>query len=448
MAQETQIAGLTAFQLARLCLAEQIERTMHLLFSLNHWAKARERLFFADRQGLYQVKAAIVRQAYEAGHLIAHAYVDGKASFGKELAFDLAADTAAEGIIWRLEEFFASPSTPTHDMYDRMARQFYAKMTGREIRSADDRKRLEEEQIQEYILAQLRELEREARATCQPIPRARLMELCIAPGDLLAIEGRRYYDLGDWDSWDRLDDSDLRKLDPEGLSLVAFQYASRTSHYTFHLPFRLAEAFVPTWLIDQLKCAPWSSREHGEYYGRAVTEAESLQQPITDILLELSVDISAICPRQLLDKQEHMLAQALRYAAWCEEQDFYADEDEDDDAVFWQEDYTPRQRKSQPSTTQRAPDECPFCLTSIPATGAARLNHWQQEHPGQDLTFSQVSWVMDQIRTPGQITSKKQFYQEYPPDYREPHEKGLGTRYWRIETLAGWVNGRERCNRD
>lgn len=324
MAQETQIAGLTASQLERLCQEEQIERTMHLLFSLNHWAKARERLFFADRQGLYQVKAALVRQAYEAGQLVAHAYIDGRAGFGKELAFEMAANTAAEAIIWRLEEFFDSP----HDVYGRMARQFYAKMTGKEARATNDIKRLEEVEVEEYILAHLRELEREARATGQPIPHNRLMELCIAPSDLLAIEGRRYYDLGDWDSWDRLNDSDLRKLDPEGLSLVAFQYTSRASHYIFHLPFRLAEAFVPTWLIDQLKCVPWACREHGEYYGRAVTEDESLQQSIADILLELNVAISAICPRQLIDKQEHMLAQALRYAAWCEEQDFYADEEE------------------------------------------------------------------------------------------------------------------------
>ena len=45
-------AGLTLSHLEELCQTERIERTLCLLFYLNHWAKAREQLFFADRQGL------------------------------------------------------------------------------------------------------------------------------------------------------------------------------------------------------------------------------------------------------------------------------------------------------------------------------------------------------------------------------------------------------------
>jgi len=45
---------------------ERIERTLRLLFFLNHWAKARERLLYTDRQGLYRVKAALVRQTFAA----------------------------------------------------------------------------------------------------------------------------------------------------------------------------------------------------------------------------------------------------------------------------------------------------------------------------------------------------------------------------------------------
>ena len=55
--------GLPPSRLEWLCQPAQIERTLHLLFSLNHWAKAREQLLYADRQGLYQVKAAVVQQA-------------------------------------------------------------------------------------------------------------------------------------------------------------------------------------------------------------------------------------------------------------------------------------------------------------------------------------------------------------------------------------------------
>jgi hypothetical protein len=48
--------GVPPSRLAWLCQPAQIERTLHLLFSLNHWAKAREQLLYADRQGLYKVK--------------------------------------------------------------------------------------------------------------------------------------------------------------------------------------------------------------------------------------------------------------------------------------------------------------------------------------------------------------------------------------------------------
>src|SRR5258708_27139167 len=84
--------ALTSSQLERLCQPEQLEHTLHLLFNMNHWAKARERLFFADRQGLYQVKAAILRQAHAVGAIEASAYIDGTEGFGKDITLDIAAD--------------------------------------------------------------------------------------------------------------------------------------------------------------------------------------------------------------------------------------------------------------------------------------------------------------------------------------------------------------------
>lgn len=431
--------AITASQLEALCRAGRIERTMYLLFVLNHWAKARDRLFFADRQGLYRVKAALLRQAYTQGALSTWCYIDGSAAFGEELAFDMAADIAAEGCLWRLEDLSTSSADEQEDGYDRIAHRLYTRITGRETIVASEVEALETERVRDYILARLHDLEREARAGRRPIPHASLSELCIAPSDLLFIQDRRYYELSSWDSWDQLDESDLRKLDPEGLSLIAFQYISLDAYYVFHLPLRLAEEFVPAWIIDQLRLTPWTSRERGEYYGRAVTEAESLQQPVAQILQELGVDVAAICPRQLSDKREYVLTQAMRFHAYSEEEDFGEGEEEIDEN-YWQDGDMPSRKEGKLSPGgRREPGACPLCHAQIDAIPAlARLNHWQAEHADQDLTFCQASWVLDGIQTPGRIVGKKEFCQHYPPDYRAPHEEG-GTRYWQVGTLRGWL---------
>ncbi len=331
---ERNSTGLTPSQLEQLCQPEQLERTLYLLFNMNHWAKAREQLFFVDRQGLYAVKAALLRQAYAIGAIEATAYIDGTPGFGKDIALAIAADVAAEGVIERL----AGLSDPDpymsdiHEKFNSMACQFYADMTGKEVTSASDVGTLDNEEVREYIYARLQELEFEARTTHQPIPCDELAALCVAPTDLLCIQDHRYYYLETWDSWNSLDASDLRKLDPEGLSLIAFQYNSSRAHYAFHLPFRTAEAVLPAQQIHKLKDAPSTSREFGEYYGHPITESESLQRPIREILWELGVDIGAICPRQLNNKQEYMLAQILRDAQWDEDWG-YNDEDEELDST-------------------------------------------------------------------------------------------------------------------
>ncbi len=438
MVQVTQETGLTTSQLEQLCQVDQIEETMRLLFALNHWAKARERLFFADRQGLYQVKAVVLRQAYAPGWLTAKAYIDGKEGFGAELSFDLAADIAAEGFLWRLEELAADSDKSQEDDYTRIVRRLYTRITGKAHISINDVETLETSRVHEYILECLQELEQEARTSGLPIPYRKLTELCIAPSDLLAIQDHRYYDLGDWYSWEELDASDLRKLDPEGLSLVAFDYTSPSAHYIFHLPLRMAEAFVPHEQVVLLKRTPWSSRESGEYYGRAVTEAESLQQPIANILCELGVDIMAICPRQLSDKEEFSFAQVMRYATWSNAE--FDEDDEDDEteefAVYWQ-------HLVKVARGYRGSDTCPLCHKPARTVVAslARAEHWQQEHPGQDLTVSQASWILNCE------LEKKAFCQLYPPDYRAPHERGFGTRYWKIETLKAWISTKEEAER-
>ncbi len=438
MSQASYSTGLTSSQLEQLCQPEQLERTLHLLFYMNHWAKARERLFFADRQGLYQVKAAVLRQAYAAGAIEATTYIDGTAGFGKDMTLDLAADIAAEVVTERL----AGLSDPDpfmsdiHEKYNSMACQFYTRMTGRTVATAADVEALDLQQVQEYISAELQELERQARATHQPIACSELQALCVAPTDLLSIADRRYYYLETWDSWDDLDSSDLRKLDPEGLSLVAFRYTSPLARYVFHLPFRVAEAFLSAQRVHDLKNSPATSRESGEYYGRPISEPESLQHPIEDILRELGVNTAAVCPDHLRNKEEYVVAQAMRYVQWDEDWS-YGDEDEELDEDVW--DDVPAKKKSfQQRPVRREVECCPLCYTEVNTPGIPRIGHWRQAHPGQDLTISQASWVLNRSMT------KEQFYTDVPPDYRVPIEgdKGKGTRYWKLETLE--TRARER----
>ncbi|QBD79975.1 hypothetical protein EPA93_29925 [Ktedonosporobacter rubrisoli] len=436
----SETAGLTSLQLAQLCQASRIEHTLHLLFHMNHWAKARERLFFADRQGLYQVKAAILRQAYAVGAIEACAYVDGAADFGKDITLEMAADIAAEVVIERLEDLSDASMFANLNEYDHMACGLYTRVTGRKVSSAADICELDVQLMREFIYTRLRDLEARARATRRPIPCPELAALCIAPGDLLYIHGNRFYTLGNWDSWDELDASERRMLDPEGLSLIAFRYSSSNAHYVFHLPFRLAEEFLPQLRICELQRIPTTSRERGEYYGRSITEAECLEHPVEAILGELGVNVAAVCPKLLTDKQEHFMAQAMLYTMWGEDEDF-ADEDEDL-AALWSEDELPEQKvrrckKKKKSRKHREPGHpttcCPLCKQKVSPPGLPRLEHWRQAHYWHDLTVSQVRWLV------GNVTSKHQFYLDFPPDYRLPNsdKQASGTRYWKLETLRG-----------
>lgn len=419
----------TASQLEQLCQSSRIERTMYLLFALNHWAKARNRLFYVDRQGLYIIKGVVLRQAYISGALEVRCYIDGRDGFGAELAYDTAADCAAEGFLWHIEALVGQPPSPAEDIYDRLVRQFYTRMTGKASIFPADVQELEIQQIRTCIFAQLQMLERKARSERQPIPYKELQALCIAPSDLLYIQDRRHYDLGSWDSWQQLDSSDLRKLDPEGLSLIAFHYTSPVAHFVFHLPLRLAEEFVPLPLIEQLKRKPAGSREFGEHYGRAITEAESLQHPIADLLGELGVETMTLFPRLLKNKQAYLHIQPMHHLARTDGTEEGANELA---PLLWHRAESSTEKSpSHPICALGELDTCLLCSVQIHTDDVlARLEHWQIAHPGQDLTIGQARWILN-CRTP-----REQFYQEYPPDYRAHHRRGWGTRYWRIETLA------------
>ena len=437
-------AGLTLAHLEELCQPECLERTVCLLFYLNHWTKEREHLFFADRQGLYEVKVVLLHYLYATGAIEAVAYINGIQGFGKEIDIAIAADLAAEGIIERLEGL-SDPDPYMSDidgLFNQMAYQFYIRMVGQEVPPPTHGEVFDRVQVRQYIFQQLQELEQHARATRQPVPLDELAELCIAPTDLLTVPDRRFYYLECWNSWSDLDDSDLRKLDPEGLSLIAFLYNSPTSHYVFHLPFRVAESFLVPQQLHTLQNTPTTGRESGEYYGRSVTEAESLQYPIQEILLELGVNSAAICPHQLASKQEYVTAQKS-YSHWDEDWSYRdEDEDEDEDYLVWHDVYPPAKKKQLHRFEYHRAECCPLCDVEIHEAGLPRIHHWRQSHTEQDLTISRASWVLNKSAT------KEQFCKDIPPDYRVPlvGVEGQGTRFWKLETLEAWERIHPSCS--
>ena len=429
-------AGLTLSQLETLCQPERLERTLCLLFYLNHWAKEREQLFFTDRQGLYEVKAVLLHYLYVTGAIEAVAYIDGIQSFGKEIDIAIAADLAAESVVERLEGL-SDPDPVMADIderFNQMAYQFYIRMAGQAVPPPTHGEVFDRVQVRQYIFQQLQELEQQACAARQPVPCDALEALCIAPTNLLSVPDRRFYYLECWNSWDSLDDNDLRKLDPEGLSLIAFLYSSPDSHYVFHLPLRVAETFLSPQQLHTLQSTPATSRELGEYYGRAVTESESLQYPIQAILQELGVNIAAICPNQLASKQEYVLAQKS-YSHWDEDWSYKdEDEDEDEDYLVWHNAYTPAKKKQLHRFEYHRAEYCPLCDVEITEPGLPRIQHWRLAHTEQDLTISRASWVLNKSAT------KEQFCKDIPPNYRIPLAgvEGKGTRFWKLETLEAW----------
>ena len=156
-----------------------------------------------------------------------------------------------------------------------------------------------------------------------------LQSLHLSPIDFVDFDGIYRF----WPSWDELKDSDLRKLDPEGYSLLAFEYRSEQSHFIFHLPLRIAEEFVTPEELEQLIKTQSNLREVGEFYGREITEIEALEFPIDLILQELAVSIVSVCPEGLIDKEEYLnrKASSRRF--------YYRDWDEDDDDEFWSDEW-------------------------------------------------------------------------------------------------------------
>jgi hypothetical protein len=315
-------AAILPSRLAWLCQPEQIEYTLYLLFCLQFWKINNHQVLSADRQGLQEVQALVLEEAYRRGAVQAVTYLDESQRFPGDLLLESAADSAARGVLIHLKNLsdpeFWPPFVPEGSgVYQQFIRPLYKHITGQDFpRVADALNALEQEQIHAYIQAHLQRLVERSKTTRRPIPLRRLARLCIAPVDLLPIRENRLYFLDGFDTWKDLDISDRRKLDPEGGSAIAFRYAGPTAEYVFHLPYRRAEIFLSDELLRSLWQRPGTSLERGIFQGQVIDETEGLKHPAKEILQDLGVDIVSVCPHELVDKQTYLARPAVRDLLW------------------------------------------------------------------------------------------------------------------------------------
>ena len=315
-------AAIFPSRLEWLCQPEQIEHTLRLLFCLSAWKRASDRLLYADRQGLQEVQAVVLEQASKGGVVQPTTYLDGTARFPGELLLESAAENAARGLVIHLKGLrdpeIWPPFWPDGDrLYQQFIRPLYRRISGQDFPLvAQAAEALSVEQVRAYLQEQLDRLIDRATQTRQPLPTRRLAALCIAPIDLLPIRDNRLSFLDSYESWDELDESDRRKLDPEGYSQVAFAYQSASAAFVFHLPLRRAERFMSSECLRALQKTPGSNQERAIVQGRTLDEAESLTRPAREILQDLGVEIPQVCPHGLQDKASYLAQPAIRDLLW------------------------------------------------------------------------------------------------------------------------------------
>ncbi len=423
--------GILPSRLTWLCQPEQIERTLRLLFHLNHWAKASNYLFYADRQGLYTIKSVFIQQAYITHLLQPVAYIDGIATFARDFTIEMATDIAAEFLLDRLSLLFERKQhSSVEDEYDTAARKLFQRISGHAATSASDIKTITHAQAEKYIRAALHELIEQAQLNRQPIPYSELSALLLGPTDLLALPYNRERLI---EFWHELDETNARKLDPEGGSLVAFQYNRAETHYSFHLPLRVAERFLPVEIVQQLREQHRGyRREQGVYYGHIITEAESRAHPLPEILYELAVNIDDLCPRKLANKEEIFTPFLREHWELGDEED--EEDEEEKHGTYGRSKGSKRGSRSEYRAQRHQQLFCPLCKFSVTDTVAARIAHWQKAHPSQDLNVSQATWVLRQSETELKASKLK-------PDYQDvslrPEQNG--TRYWKLATLEEYA---------
>jgi hypothetical protein len=315
-------AAIFPSRLEWLCQPEQIEHTLRLLFCLSAWKRASNRLLYPDRQGLAEVQAIVLEQASKVGLVQPTTYLDGTARFPGELLLESAAENAARGVSIHLKGLrdpeIWPPFWPDGDrVYQQSIRPLYRRITGQDFPLvAQAAEALSVGQVRAYLQEQLDRLIDRAIQTRQPLSTRRLAALCISPIDLLSIRDNRLYFLDSYESWDELDESDRRKLDPEGYSQVAFAYQSASAEFVFHLPLRRTELFVPFERLRALHKTPGSSQERGVVGGVPLEDEESLARPAREILQDLGVEIAQVCPHDLVDKECYLAQPAIRDLLW------------------------------------------------------------------------------------------------------------------------------------
>ena len=227
--------------------------------------------------------------------------------------------------------------------------------------------------------------------------------------------------------------------------------------------------------MEQIVTMSYGQRETGVYFGRPVTRDESLHQPIREVLGQLGVDIPSICPHGLMSKEDNSFVQP--YVAQWEELKWMLAEQETyrafeaslvaETSQTCQEENPGRRGEPVPPMQLVAwrswhvqPDNlldmlalakrlklsgmlddlerCPECLyLPNPASGNERLTHWQQSHLGQHLTYRQARWLLNCS------LARPLFLELFPPDYRAPHAREQGIRFWRLETICRWLGEKE-----
>lgn len=301
-------AAIFPARLEWLCQPEQIEQTLRLIYYLNFWKRAQQYLLYVDRLGLYTIQFLVLIHALKMGTVRATTYLDGTHHFPGELLIDSVAGNAARGVLAHLKELnnpeIWPPFTPEGDsVYQKYIRPLYKRITGQDYKYATSAvNALELARLRGHIQESLHKLIKQAQETHLPLPIRRLAALCIAPSDLLPMRGNRFHFMETCDSWKDLDISDQRKLDPEGYSEIVLQYTSSSAEFVFHLPFRQLEAFVPDEHLRELRRSPGTSQECGIYQGQTINNQESAAHPAREILQDLGVDISSVCPRELSDR--------------------------------------------------------------------------------------------------------------------------------------------------
>lgn len=305
-----------------LCRPERLEQTLCLLYALSVWQRSGKHLLYADRQGLREVQALILEQATRTGQVWATTYLESKQRFPAGLLLESAAQNAVRGVLLHLRILLRTGTIPPFlpeeiRLYQRYIRPLFRRVTGQNVRSVTEAaSALRIGQVRAYIQDWLDTLIRNAGQTHLPLSTRRLAALCLAPIDLLPILYNRLSFLESYESWDDLDPNDRLRLDPEGESQIAFGYQNTSATLVFHLPLRRAETFVPAERMRALRLNPGTSWERGEIGCTPITEHECLARPPQEILQELGIDVSRVCPYELVDRQSYLARPDVRNLRW------------------------------------------------------------------------------------------------------------------------------------